>query len=1484
MSPRRGGESDKFGNRYEAAWTVRHVLYVLAGFGNSITVEDIGELGEGVEFTYRRPNGVEVHQLKRQNRTINNWSVASLHSLEIWANASNHADAGREFHFVSAIPARVPQELCDFARRSPSLQAFVDSWLPNQPVRDAFDELSAPKILGSPEAAWKMLRGTWIEWPDERDVVQVNAVLSALLLEGASGLLPASGLGDLVLQNLGVELTARAISDRLGAYGLRRVSQNRSAAMDERVRELTASWFDSVERELLRPVIPRDETDELLRLIASTEEGLIFVAGAAGGGKSTVLHQAIEHARTDRLHVLAFRLDRLEPFLTTAELGIRLGLDVSPVAALAAAAGDRASLLVIDQLDAVSLASGRMPRNFDVIADLTREASAFRSMRIMLACRKFDIDNDHRIRELTTRSTTATVTVSSLTDLQVDAAVTAMEIDAGALTDQQKVVLKTPLHLVLLASVATQSNALNFQTSGHLFDAFWERKRRDVRARRDGTRFETVTSVVALAISNRQRLSVPAAVLDQDDLASDADVLVSEHVLVRNGREIAFFHESFFDYAFARHWLALDDSIVDFLTRGEQELFRRAQVRQIMTHLRDSDPARFVGEVRSLLTSDRIRFHIKDAVLAVLGGLSDPTTPEADTVIDVAASHPSFEARLWRHMRTPFWFDRFDTDGHIVGWLSATEELQSRAIEFMASVARSRPDRLAELLAEHRETPTYPAWLRRVLSFADLADRRVLFDLYLDAVRHGLYSEFEEELWMAVHNLANEHPNWAVEVLAVLLVDRPGALDRDDQGRISILRSRDSTGVQLATESATGAPKQFSETLLPYLQRVMEITAEPDVGEGLKLDPHFSHRYPGDESDPNLGEALFTGMASAIRTQVKAAPAAMRPTLDRLAADMHESAQWLLYQGLLAGGKEYADWAAQLLLEGPYRFLCGYTTNGVWTTRQVLQAISPAISDESFSRLEASIRAMRFSWERRGSGWYAFNLLSALDEQRLSETGRRRLGELRRVFNKEQPEEPEGIVAGVIGPPIPGTAAQHMSDDNWLQAMGRHDGDQRNFGTLTGGAHELSQVLQQQVRDDPRRFARLAMRLTPNINAAYASAILFGLGEADPIDDQDVAFAAIRHLVSLGHPDSDRWIRPSLRPYLKTAPLEIVELIRDRAVATFDSTIDGIRRSAQGESGRQVPDITTSGLNTARGSLVAALADLLTYDTNGDRTALVVPALNRFATDPSVPVRSCTVRLVLATMRHARSEAIEAFWKLIDTDDALLATEGTIRILVHLGNEQASTIHSAMERMLLSPNDKVRGAGGQLAAFAAMEWEIQNYLDDALGGTDSATRKGVAEMSAHHLADTASTDIAANALAALMDDGDDAVRNEVAQVAGALRGQPLRPFEAILKQLILSNAFVAALPQLLISLERAPDRVDDIALLCAQRFVAVLGSDAGKIQTKGVARARGVGQLVLRGLAQTRTKEDRATLLDLLDDLLIHGAYGLEDAITASER
>lgn len=1481
MSPRPGGEADKIGNRYENAWVVRHLLGVLSGEAEALTIEPVGQISRGIEVVVRRKGATEVHQLKRQHKSANNWSVSSLRTLDIWDAARQHVASGRHYHFVSTLPFRVLQELTDRARQSQDLSTFVSDWLSDE-LRELFAEVVA--IYTDPAVAWTVLRGFYIRWPDELEIERGNSALAGLLLEGGSAAQASASLAQLAVHQMGVEITEGRLVAELRSYDLRpRVSQTTSGLTDE-LQRATDSWLDSVERQLLRPLIVRDEAAELIQHVSTAAGKLLFVVGTAGGGKSGVLRQAVDDWRERNVPIIAFRLDRIEPFSSTIGLGSRLGLQVSPVTALAALAGGHPSVLVIDQLDAVSLVSGRMPQSFDAIADVIRETTAFPNMRIVLACRKFDIDNDYRIRELVSDTKSTIVTVAALSDAQVDAAVGAMGLDAARLAPDQRVLLRLPLHLVLLNSIASESNALSFRTTQHLFDAYWDRKRRDVMQRRPATRYSSVVSTLADAISMRQRLSVPMSVLDHDDLANDADVLISEYVLARDGREIAFFHEAFFDYAFARVWTSRGETLRDFLTGGEQELFRRAQVRQILRHMHDSDSDRYVEEVHALLTSDEVRFHLKDAALAILGDLDDPSSAEADMVLEVASSHPALDAKLWGRLRGRAWFARLDADGHIASWLDGDEDSQNRALNLMTGVVATCPDSIVELLLYRRQRPAYSSWLRLIIRYSQLQESRSLFDLFLEAIRAGLYTNREHELWLSVHDLAEARPDWAVEVLVAVLVDQPGSMALDSHGQVAGLKAREHTASELVRQAAKSAPQPFCDALLPYLLQVMAVTAYKPYSDAPVTDLQFSHRYPDFASNGDLDDILYEGMASAIKTLVGEDSEGIRPMLQLLATDKHDSAQWLLYQGLLAGGGDYADWAAELLLEGPHRWLSGYASNGVWTTRQVLQLISPKVSDEYFSRLETAVRDVRYPWEKRRPGWYAFNLLSGMQEKRLSPVGRRRLGELRRSVGMVQPPEPTGVVGGWLGPPIPSEATLRMTDDNWLQAMNKHAGGRENFQSLKGGALEQSRVLQHETQKNVSRFARLALRLTADINPVYGAAILMGLGEAEPVEDAAPVFDAVRHLAALGQEENNLWLGNALRRYLQKVPIELVLLVRDRAVSAADPSDDGRRVWYKDESRHRSADIWTSGINTARGSLAETLGDLLIYDADGSRTALVVPVLDRLAADPAVPVRACVAHTIIAATRYARPQAVEAFWRLIQGDDALLATEPVQRLIVYVGNDDPVAVLPVLDRMLVSSDSGVQEAGGQLAAYAAMEWGMADVLQRVLDGQEASQRKGAAGLCAFRLPHTSNTVVASAALKVLFMDSEEEVRKAAGEVAGSLREHRLQPSRDVLSALIASPAFETCLPQLLITLERAPDRVDDLVLLCVKRFNQVFGTDASDIRTGAAGDARHIGELVIRGLAQSRTRKNRAALLDVLDGLLLLGAYGISELVNASER
>ena len=75
-----------------------------------------------------------------------------------------------------------------------------------------------------------------------------------------------------------------------------------------------------------------------------------MLTGKAGAGKTGCVVEFVESLRDRGMPVLAFRVDRLVPVSTTADLGQQLGLEESPALMLAAAAAGREAVLVVDQL------------------------------------------------------------------------------------------------------------------------------------------------------------------------------------------------------------------------------------------------------------------------------------------------------------------------------------------------------------------------------------------------------------------------------------------------------------------------------------------------------------------------------------------------------------------------------------------------------------------------------------------------------------------------------------------------------------------------------------------------------------------------------------------------------------------------------------------------------------------------------------------------------------------------------------------------------------------------------------------------------------------------------------------------------------------------------------------------------------------------------------------------------------------------------
>lgn len=1482
--------ADKLGNRYELAWAIRYALRCIADDRRSLTMEDIDpELADGSEFTYVDEHGtVSMTQVKRQDNITDHWTIAALRGRGVLAAASRHVAVGREFHFSSMTPSGALRVMASLARQSADVEQFMAHQLTSQ-LKPKFDELTAANVFGNAEQAWQTLRGLWIEVEVEEQLVTNNAMVAELCLEGATGELMAVAIGAVLLDNLRVPLTRRELLKALARNGIEPLNSATVRTSHARVQAVTQSWRGTIERELLSPPIERQEAPALVELMDQTR--LALVVGAGGDGKSSVLHQAALTFEAREMEVLAFRLDRRGAFGSTLELGGQLGFSTSPVSALRMAAGHRGAILIIDQLDAVSLASGRLSERYDVIADLLQEAMAVEGVRVILACRLFDVENDHRIRKLDARDDVTRFIVKPLPDAAVAHAVSAMGLDPAVLTPAQYRLLSSPLNLSLLETIADQPGALSFTSRGSLFEAFWQRKEQATEERRPGTLFNDVLARIANTASDHQTLSVPVDILGPGDFARHARVLASEQLIAIDDHRVSFFHESFFDFTFARQWLSRGQSLVEFLCAQEQELFRRAQVRQILELLRERDPYRFQAEIEALLSTADVRFHIKETVLAVVANMDSPTPDDVTLLLRLSERETALSDRLWSQISRPNWFGPFLAQGQIESWLDSGDvALQERSISWMGNAGAEYDAEVADLLDARNQMPGYPLWLQWVSRRADLHQHPRLLGLVLTAIRAGQISPASQDIWLSTHDLAKFQPQWAVEMLRACFVEHPSALRLGSDSKVALLGFRQFGASEMIHAAATAQPQAFAEAFVPYLLDVMKATEHEGHAGELLQDRHFSVRLPGPSSHDDVGETLFDSAADALGVWAQTSPEGVNALLQVLADDRHDAAQALLYRTLIAAAPNFAPWAAELLLQGGERLEVGYLSDQQWLARDVVEAIASHVSDDLHLRLEEQFRDLRNNYQavdlrRRlwSFGYTAFKFLSALDRTRLTSPGRRRLQEYQRKFGCDAPAAPTGVSAYTVRSPIGGAATGKMSNAQWLQAMGKHANDDRDFGSGIGGASELAEQLKNRTAEDPLRFAGLARHLTPAMHHSYASAILRGLGAATmPPETQPAVFDAIRHIASLGLSDCDQWLGWSLRPLYEAAPLDIVEIILDRALHADDPTDDSptFIREEGDHRGR---DLLQNGFNTARGSLAQSLGDLLVHDRDGARTRLVAPHLTTMAQDQVLSVRACVAHAVAACLRHARPTAYEAFERLVEADDSLLASERLIALMIYIGNADPEIVDPVIDRMLASASAEVRRAGGGMAGFAGLQWQRRSVLERAIG-EDVEIRAGLAGVCADRIDRSADSGLVLSTLSRLMHDEEDEVRQEVGSLAGHLRGASLQPYADFLAGLIASPSFEHAVPQLLITLQEAPDKVDDLVELASHRFLSVYSDDVTDVRTRAAADAHYISDLVVRGLAQTRDRVRIAALLDVLDRLLELRVYGVDRAIESAER
>ena len=968
----------------------------------------------------------------------------------------------------------------------------------------------------------------------------------------------------------------------------------------------------------------------------------------------------------------------------TADLGDYLGLDESPALILSAAAEatGRPGVLVVDQLDAVSTMSGRNPEALDLVSKLLREVRGTRERAVIhtvLVCRAFDWKHDWRFKTLVPdahgKAAVTDFTITEFTTEEVAGILADAGFSPALFQSRQLELLRLPQNLsIFLDAGFDPSRTPAFDTATKLFSIYWDEKRRRVKDRIPSRPDHWISVIDSLSeeMTRSQQLSVPEEKLDEfqpDYLGS----MVSEGVLTYDGHRYGFGHESFFDYCFARRFCASLQSLSSFLTDSGQDLFRRAQVRQVLAYLRDADLDRYVGQLGELLANDGIRPHIKDLVLTLVAEIPDPTVaewevwkeltgPAVEAIAQGTSNHDALSQMAWRRLFTsPSWFAFLDDEGVISRWLeSGSDRLVKLAVQYLQHHQSHSPDRVAAALEPYAEVGgDWVPRFRQIVIYANYGSSRPFVELFLGLLDNGVLDEACEPVSLnhpfdsVYHDLVKSRPEWVPEVLAHRLRRRLDViLAAGDPVRRGSLIGYDEYATSALHVAADKAPDLVVEHLLPI---VLDISDREAIDETAPRAEAVWPRYPTRNPTGSREGALLTGLTAALASLAKSGHSILGDVIADLRRRDTYTANHILLALYAGGGPRYADQAVSVLCDEPWRFECGYADSPRWCAMELVRSVAPHCSARNRKKLEAMILSYRSPVERTAWGYMRhgrsrFDLLSAIPTELRSDIANSHYRELERKFGRPTGPPTEIGRATIVGSPISSEATARMTDDQWLGAMNRYRSEfpsRSADALLKGGAVELSRELGARTKEDPDRFARLALRIPADAHPAYIDEILGGLEQASISSELKVSVCEKAFAQSRKYSGST--IADVIGRIEEPLPDSAIAMLSWLATESENPAKQQIGIESHGSHGLAEHGFYTEGINATRGRAALALQKLILADaTYIERFRSVI---DRVILDPSPAVLSCVAGLVTAIWRHDSQLGLRLFRSMDLSED-----------------------------------------------------------------------------------------------------------------------------------------------------------------------------------------------------------------------------------------
>lgn len=440
----------------------------------------------------------------------------------------------------------------------------------------------------------------------------------------------------------------------------------------------------------IRPAIRREEVDFIKDWIerkAAPERAarLALLYGKAGIGKSVVMHDLLEELQGNSEYlVLGLKSDQIQ-FVDTDDLSRKLHL-ANPLEKVVREQAQKYKrvVLLVDQIDALSLSLSSNRTPLRSLLRLIGNIDTIPNVRVVISCRPYDLEYDPLLDNLRIKQKwelkefTKEKVIEILKEHQCK----------ERLNDNLLRFLGNPLHLFLFLKVRPEEQLTDPLSTDLLYHQLWRKYVMDDSERKvDKSQLLELLDALVTTMYERQELSVHIRGYETKYSAELQYLLTNELLILTKSGHIQFFHQTLFDYVYARRFTEQKRDLLEVLRSQHQGLFSRAAVKSILSFLRENNTQQYINTIEQLLYAkngdgkETYRYHLKSLALSNMAYYEAPIKEELNLISRKVFQDKVYMDVVFESVYTPNWFKEIweiiDKQG---GWKSLSKETKDKVM------------------------------------------------------------------------------------------------------------------------------------------------------------------------------------------------------------------------------------------------------------------------------------------------------------------------------------------------------------------------------------------------------------------------------------------------------------------------------------------------------------------------------------------------------------------------------------------------------------------------------------------------------------------------------------------------------------------------------------------------------------------------------------------------------------------------------------